>query len=88
MPSAENPRPPTYNETVEIVADALVEMREDNRTCHPNDKSNEETFVIGAVRLYMSETYAPVGSAMGYMSATIKTRATQMETSPRYRSDR
>lgn len=72
---------PTYNETVEAVASALVEIREDNRCLRPSDKVNEDTFVIGAATLYMGEAFVPVGSAMGYMSATIKTRATNLASS-------
>lgn len=71
-----DPRP-TYNQTVAVVADALVEVRETNRCCHPNDKINEDTFIIGAATLFMGETFVPGGSAMGYMSAAIKETASQ-----------
>ncbi len=70
-------RTPSYDETVQTVADALVEVRRDNDACHPNDKTNEETFVIGAIRLYMSEENAPQGVSMQSMSSTVKTLASQ-----------
>lgn len=63
---------PTHEETVRHVADALVELRRDNAVLLPEDRVNEETFVIGAIRLYMGEENAPIGCSMQSMAGTVK----------------
>lgn len=62
---------PMRMETVETVADALTEVREYNRSCHPNDKINEDTFVLGAIHLFMGDS-APGGLTLAGLSGQIK----------------
>lgn len=67
--------PPSRMETVDAVAAALVEVRETNRCLAPDDRINEETFVLGAIRLYVGEADTPCGHALASLAGQIKAYA-------------
>lgn len=80
------PEPPNYSETTHVVADALVEMREDSRCTHPDERTDEDTFIKGAILLMMEDRYVPMGPALAYMSTVIKRLADHQETDHRCRT--
>ncbi len=75
MHQPQRPQEPTRLEMVETIADAVAQLREDNRCVHPNDQANEDTFVLGCIRLYMGEENTPAGHGLASLSGQIKAYA-------------
>lgn len=74
--------PPDYAETTHTVADALAELREDNRCTFPENRTDEDKFIEGAILLMMEDRYVPTGQALGYMTRRIKLLAEDAKETP------